>query len=183
MTTAATPSKKAASKGHVPEHVAQDEQHEPEHAAAHVNTRLRKRSRNSTLNREDPFYVNMAAIPADVSVEWKRVSNVGAEDPFYIARMREQGWEPVDPREHPDWVPVPPGYDKNTIIKEGLILMERPMELTREAQAENKMAAEQQVREAEQRLGKTPKDTATRDLPEVAPRIHKEVGRMIAVEE
>lgn len=162
------------------EHIPQAEARDPEHIPfEHLPVRTRKRARHSSLQHDDPFYVNLDAVPKDTSVEWKRFSNVGAEDPFYLARMREQGWEPVNPQEHPNWVPVPPGYDKLTIIKEGQILMERPMELTLEARKENEIAARQQIREAEQRLGMTPKDTMTRDFRGVEPRVVKEVGRMI----
>ena len=105
----------------------------------------------------------------------------GLEDPFYIASMREQGWEPVDPRRHPTW--VPPGYDKPHIIKGGQILMERPIELTNEARAEAKMLATKQIVEAEQRLGMTPKDTLTRDHAGAKPRVVKEMMRPVAIEE
>ena len=97
--------------------------------------------------------------------------------------MRSQGWEPVDPKRHPNW--VPPGYDKPNIIKSGQILMERPLSLTREAQAEQRQLAKTQMREAEQRLGMTPKDTLTRSHTGVEPRITKEYVRAvpIAIEE
>jgi hypothetical protein len=183
--TASKAAPKSALRGEqrVPEHATAAETREPEHAAEHVNERIRTRTRNSQINREDPFYVNMAAIPPDVSVEWKRFTNVGQEDSFYIARMREQGWEPVNPLEHPDWVPVPPGYDKTTIIKDGLMLMERPAHLTKEARAEAQTLADKQIVEAEQRLGKTNKGEMTRDHEGAKPRIIKEVGRMVAIEE
>lgn len=186
MTAVQTPkSAKNAERGQqrVPAHVSAAEQHEPEHEAEHIAPRERKRTRNSTINREDEFYVNLAAIPDDITVEWKRMSTVGEENPFYIARMREQGWEPVNPLDHPDWVPVPPGYDKTSVIKGGLILMERPKELTDEARREMKTLAKQQVREAEQRLGQTPKDTMTRDHEGAKPRLVKEIMRPVAIEE
>jgi len=167
----------------VSEHAPEAALREPEHDIEHTPGRERKRTRNNTVNHEDEFYVNLAAVPPDVSVEWKRLSNVGEENPFYIARMREQGWEPVNPLDHPDWVPVPPGYDKTTIIKGGQILMERPMSLTKEARAESKTAAKQQVREAEQRLGMTPKGEMTRDHDGAKPRIVKEMMRPIAIED
>jgi hypothetical protein len=168
----------------VPEHAAAAEQaHEPEHEATHVNQRIRTRTRHSMINRDDPYYVNIAAIPPDTDVNWKRVSNVGKDDPFYIASMREQGWEPVNPKEHPDWVPVPPDYDKNFIEKGGLILMERPMALTIEARNEGIQAANQQVIEAEQRLGMTPKGEMTREHKDVRPRLDRQYMRPMAIEE
>ena len=63
--------------------------------------------------------------------------------------------------------------------------MERPLELTKDAQSEQRQLAKQQMREAEQRLGMTPKDTLTRNHQGVEPRITKEYVRAvpIAIEE
>ena len=156
------------------------DQREAQHQSVHAEPRARSRRRKSTVN-EDQFYIPVEEIPEGLSYEWKRVSNVGLEDPFYIAQMREQGWEPVDPRRHPNW--VPPGYKEPCIIKGGLMLMERPIELTREAQAENRQLAKKQVREAEQRLGMAPKDTLTRNYPGVEPKLTKEYMRPVPIEE
>ena len=146
------------------------------HVPNHTEPRVRTRRSKSTVN-EDQFYIPRDEIPEGSDYEWKRWENVGLQDPFYIARMREQGWEPVNPKRHPTW--VPPGYNEPHIIKGGQILMERPIELTLEARKELRQLSKQQVREAEQRLGMTPKGEATRELPEVAPRLTKEVMRMI----
>ncbi len=144
------------------------------HVADHAPARTRRRS--SAIS-EDIFYIPVDQIPEGSSYEWKRWSVHGEENPFYIAQMREQGWEPVDPKRHPTW--LPPGYNLPNIIKGGQILMERPLELTLEAKKELRQLSNQQMREAEQRLGMAPKGTGTRDIPDVAPRIHKEIGRMI----
>ena len=161
---------------HQPATAARDADHEPAHEAP----RGRTRSRRSSV-QEDMFYIPVEEIPEGSSYEWKRFSNVGQEDPFYIAQMRQQGWEPVDPRKHPNW--VPPGYKDPYIIKGGQILMERPIELTQEARREQRQLAKTQMIEAEQRLGMTPKDTMTRQHPEIAPKVTKEIGRMIQVED
>jgi hypothetical protein len=167
-----------------PQHPAPESNRPGVHAEAgndpeHPPERVRQR-RRSALVFNDPFYVPMDEIPPGLSYEWKRVSNVGQEDPFYIAGMREQGWEPVLASRHPNW--VPPGYDQPHIIKGGLMLMERPMELTKEARAENEMLAKKQIREAEQRLGLTGTGEATRALKEVAPRVVKEYMRAVPIE-
>ena len=155
---------------------AREPQHEPVHAEAR-----RTRRRKSTVN-DDMFYIPLDEIPEGSSYEWKRWSVNGLEDPFYIAQMREQGWEPVNPKRHPTW--VPPGYSQPHIIKGGQILMERPLSLTQEAQAEQRKLAKTQMREAEQRLGMTPKDTLTRQHPGAEPRIVKEYMRPVtAIEE
>jgi hypothetical protein len=151
----------------------EDALREPEHAPARVRTRKKN------IAVEDEFYIPTEEIPDGLDYNWKRFSVNGQEDPYYLARMRSQGWEPVPPSRHPTW--VPPGYNAPHIIKGGQILMDRPMELSNEAKAENEQLARRQVREAEQRLGKTPKDTMTRDFPGVEPKITKEIGRMIPI--
>ena len=143
---------------------------------AHATPRRTRRRKDSVI--EDIFYFPVDEIPEGSSYEWKRWTVNGEENPFYIASMREQGWEPVDPKRHPSQ--VPPGYNQPYIIKGGQILMERPIELTQEARAEQRQLAKRQIREAEQRLGMTPRDTGTRDHPDVRPQIVKEVGRMIS---
>lgn len=150
----------------------------PEREAIHG--RERKRRRSSMIN-EDTFYIPQDEIPEDSSYEWKRYAVNGLEDPFYIANMREQGWEPVNPKRHPTW--VPPGYNQPHIIKGGQILMERPIELTREAQAEQRQLAKKQMREAEQRLGMTPQGELTRQHPNISNRVVKEVMRPVIVAE
>lgn len=152
---------------------------EPVHEEAHGEPR-RTRRRKATVN-EDQFYIPVEEIPEGLSYEWKRYSNVGQEDPFYLAQMREQGWEPVPPSRHPNW--VPPNYKEPCIIKGGQILMDRPQSLTDEAKRELRALSKTQIREAEQRLGMTPKGELTREHPEVAPRISKEMMRPMRVEE
>lgn len=148
---------------------------EAQHEAGHSEPRRTRRRKATAV--EDIFYIPVEEIPEGSSYEWKRWAVVGQEDPFYIAQMREQGWEPVDPKRHPSW--LPPGYSQPYIIKGGQILMERPIELTEEARAEQKVLARQQVREAEARLGRTPGNTHQR----LAPKITKEIMRQVSVEE
>lgn len=163
------------------QHTARSQEREAEHAPAHGEKRRTRRRKLSDTGHENIFYIPVEEIPEGLSYEFKRWSVKGQEDPFYIASMREQGWEPVDPKRHPTW--VPPGYNQPYIIKGDQILMERPMELTEEARAEQRQLAKRQVREAEQRLGLTPRDTATRDHAQVRPQVVKEIGRMVAIEE
>ena len=155
---------------------------EEPHVSDHVPPRLRTRSRKSTVN-ESPFDIPMSEIPAGLTYEWKRWSVNGLHDPFYISAMRNQGWEPVDPKVHPTW--VPPGYSEPHIIKDGQILMERPEELTKEARQELKQLSKTQVREAEQRLGMTARKLSGGDAPDsllsqVDAKLTKEYGRMVA---
>lgn len=150
------------------------------HVEDHEPPRKRTRRRRATVN-DDPYFIPLEEIPEGLSYEWKRYSVMGQVDPFYIAQQREQGWEPVPSKRHPNW--VPPGYKEPHIIKGGMILMDRPMELTLEAKKELRQLSKQQVREAEQRLGMTPKGELTRDYEGARPQIVKEYMRPMTVSE
>lgn len=86
--------------------------------------------------------------------EWKREIVYGAGDPAYDVFMREQGFEPVDASRYPDY--VAPGTT-GAIRRDGLILMERPKELTAEAKEEDRRNARDAVRVKEEQLGTAPK--------------------------
>lgn len=167
-----------------PEHIAgPSDAREPDHMPEHSTPRARTRQSQSQL-QANPFEIPQDEIPEGSSYEWKRFSIIGQSadhDPFYLASMRRQGWEPVDPRRHPNW--VPPGYDKPYILRDGLILMERPIELTNEARAEVEQLSRRQMVEAEQRLGMTPKDTLTRDHKNIRNRVEKQLMRPVPIEE
>lgn len=150
---------------------------EPERVAAKSSVRKRTRSRNSNVN-SNSLDIPLHEIPEGLTYEWKRFSTVGEEDHFYLSQMRQQGWEPVDPRNHPTWVPA--GYDKPNIIRGGLILMERPAELTKEAREEVRSESRQRMFEAEQRLGLTPAGQLTREHQGLQNRVVKEWGRVVA---
>ena len=167
-------------------------EHEPERAPDHVPERAeerpeRVRTRTRTSLTVGPpthdTYINFQNIPKDISLNWKLFTANGKEYPFYLQAMRKQGWEPVNPQEHPDWLMLPPGYKEDVVIVDGLILMERPIELTNQARAEERQLARRQIREAEQRLGVTPKDTMTRDHEAVKPKVIREMMRPIAIED
>lgn len=146
------------------------------HIEEHDAPRERTRRRKATVN-EDAFFIPMDEIPEGSEYEWKRWSVSGQHDPFYIAQMREQGWEPVNPKRHPNW--VPPGYTESHIIKNGMILMERPKELSEEARREIRQLSRRQVKEAEQRLGKT----GDNELQRSQPTLVKEMMRPVAIED
>jgi hypothetical protein len=61
---------------------------------------------------------------------------------------------------------MPDGY-KGPIERGGLMLMERPMELTLEAREEAERDAREVVRVKEEQLGMTPAGTLTREHPSV----------------
>lgn len=109
--------------------------------------RERKRKGNSA---QDKFAIPPEMIPEGSSYEWKRRTVHNASDPAYEVDMAEQGWLPVDVKRHPEF--MPPGWT-GAIERGGLILMERPIQLTQEAQEESEKAARAQVRAKEEQIG------------------------------
>ncbi len=101
--------------------------------------RERKRKGGSNIDR---FGVPPGMIPDGMSWEWKRETTTGKPDPTYMAFLYDQGWEPVEQERYPTF----------PVRRDGLILMERPMELTIEARAEEKAAARDAVRQKERQL-------------------------------
>jgi hypothetical protein len=90
--------------------------------------------------------------PPGYVYEWKRYATLNAPDYSYHAEVqRVGGWAPVQNERHPG-VWLPPDH-KGAIIINGLMLMERPIELHREALREEKNAADEKVRHAKTSRG------------------------------
>jgi hypothetical protein len=136
-------------------------------------TRTRRRRYSNT---EDRYALPLDEIPEGSSYEWKRFSVKGEEDPFYLTAQREQGWEPVDPKRHPNW--LPDNFSGSAIIKDGLILMERPMELTLQAREEQETSSRKQVRDQEKQLMQRPADH-----PFIKPKVKSEMMRQVVSED
>lgn len=128
------------------------------------------RRRRKNVNSLDRFHIDPRLIPPGMTYEWKRVAVMGAPDPSYDMHMLEQGWEPVDSSRHPQMVAA--GH-KGAIIRDGMMLMERPVELTAEARQEEYDAARDAIRTRERQMSDTPDGTLTRDHPTARPKIGK----------
>lgn len=102
----------------------------------------------------DKFYINPQLIPDGWSYEYKMYSVLGKVDPSYEVQLRQGGWEPVPLSRHPEL--MPPGYQGNTILREGQILMERPLVITEMRNKQNIEKARDQVRDKEEQLGAAP---------------------------
>lgn len=87
--------------------------------------------------------------PDGWTYEWKRKSVMGQEDHAYMTQLLRTGWEPVPATRHPEMMPI--GTEGN-IERKGMVLMERPMELTDEVKALELKKARNQVRMKEGQL-------------------------------
>ena len=102
----------------------------------------------------DEFYIDPRVIPEGWSYEYKRFTVLGAQDPSYQVTLARGGWEAVPASRHPDLMPS--GWSGQTIERKGMILMERPLEITEEAQRAERRRAQLQVRQKEEQLNAAP---------------------------
>jgi hypothetical protein len=120
----------------------------------------------------DKFYIDPRIIPDGWSYEWKRHTLLGKEDPSYEVSIAQKGWEAVPRSRHPFMMPE--GYRGETIEREGMILMERPQEITDEVKALELRKARTQVRDKEIQLGAAPAGQFERGThPNTQPKISK----------
>jgi hypothetical protein len=106
-------------------------------------------------DKGDAFYVPPDLIPDGMTYQWCRWSYMGKEDRPNIARLERNRWTPV-PANRPGHEilggestdPDPNGRKhpfEGCIIKEGLLLMERPEQITAKVVARDKRVAAEQV--------------------------------------
>lgn len=126
------------------------------------------------LDDVDRFAIDHNMIPDGWTYEWKRHTIYGQEDPSYQVRLAAGGWEPVPANRDARHLALMPTGWKNPIIeRDGMILMERPLELTEEARDVELRRARNQVRAKEAQLSSTPDGTMTREHDRVRPSIKK----------
>lgn len=111
---------------------------------AHGRTRKRK-------GNTDMFAVPPGAIPEGWNYQWCRQSVYNQTDVAHQVGLAENGWTPVPADRHAG-IFMPKGHSGD-IVRDGLILMERPNELTAEARAEEAQAANNLTRIQREQLG------------------------------
>lgn len=119
----------------------------------------------------DRFYVDPKTIPDGWSYEWKVKSVLGKEDPAQEVEYARKGWEAVPADRHPEMMPK--DARGRAIERDGMILMERPAEITAEARQIEARRARAQVRAKEEQLKQTPEGTLTREHDKAQPTIRK----------
>jgi hypothetical protein len=108
----------------------------------------------------DQFYVDPESIPAGWTYEWKRAETVNKNDDAYEIELRRNGWEPVPSGRHPEL--MPPNSRSNTITRNGMILMERPEEVTEAVRRVERKEALELQRLPHQLAGESPRGTFER---------------------
>jgi hypothetical protein len=126
------------------------------------------RKRGTNIDR---FYVPKEAIPEGWDYEWKAQNIMGQENTAHMMSMSENGWTPVPASRHPGLF-MPQGYE-GPILRDNMILMERPIELTEEARAEDVAAANALMNHQRQQLGQRLPSGFSGDHAGVRPRVNR----------
>ena len=107
---------------------------------------------NPDVFREDndEFYIPQSIIPDGWEYEWKRWSVLNQEDPIYQTELRRHGWDYVEASRHPEMMPL--GSTEKTIIRKGMVLMERPAEISDRVRDHERRKARDRVRQKEEQL-------------------------------
>lgn len=98
------------------------------------------------------FEFDRSLIPAGMHYEWKRKSVFGQEDTENLVNLEQNGWAPVPADRHPE-LSGRRAVAGSEICRGGLMLMERPIEITEEARELDNFAAKHQIAAQVQRLG------------------------------
>ena len=108
---------------------------------------------------DDELTLDSIEIPDGWTYEWKRQTVFGKSDPSYDTRLAKTGWEPVPSSRHPAMMPK--GH-RGVIERDGLVLMERPKEITDRVKKIMYDRARGAVRLKEQQLNEGPPGTFER---------------------
>ena len=129
---------------------------------ARAAARAKEILEHGNLNEEgvDEFFIEKDVIPAGWDYEWKRRTVMNEEDPSYQVHLQLKGWEPVPASRHPEYMPM--GSKSKTIERKGMVLMERPLEITEATREAERRRAHLQVRTKEEQLSAAPSGTFDR---------------------
>jgi hypothetical protein len=108
----------------------------------------------------DEFFIDPAVIPPGWSYEWKRRTVMNEENAAYQVQLQLKGWEPVPSSRHPEYMPDNGRFA--TIERKGMVLMERPLEITEASRQSEIRKARIQVRSKEEQLNAAPGGTFER---------------------
>lgn len=123
----------------------------PRERAARRAAELKSHRNGDLDDGTDEFFVEPGIIPDGWTYEWKTRTILGMEDPAHQVKLARDGWEPVPLSRHPEMMPA--GYrGGNEITRKGMVLMERPAEITEEMRALELRRARLQVRSKEEQL-------------------------------
>jgi len=105
------------------------------------------------IDETDEFFVPEELKDPNWDMQWVRYSTYNQEDTNNINRYKRHGWEFV-PANRPGFERyVPRGWKETFILKDGMVLMELPMEVSRIIRDKQLHEAKSRVQIAGQRIG------------------------------
>ena len=134
---------------------------DPRTRAARRAAELRDHLGDDLGDGVDEFYIDPRIIPDGWSYEYKRYTLLGAQDPSYQVQLARGGWDTVPAHRHPEL--MPDNWKGQTIERRGMILMERPKEITEQVKARELRKAREQVGTKEAQLSGAPPGQFDRD--------------------
>jgi hypothetical protein len=126
----------------------------PRERAERITREFYEHNTGSDMDAVDKYYIPEGLVPDGWTYEWKRKLVLGAEDPSYEVALARRGWQPVPAARHPEMMPM--GYRGVEIVRDGLVLMERPQAITDDVRASDLRRARVQVRAKEEQLSAAP---------------------------
>ncbi len=150
----------------------------PAERAAKRTAEIRAHRQGLDMENTDQYHIDPNIVPQGWSYEWKRKTIYNQEDPSYQIRLADAGWTPVPATRDARHKAMMPTGNYATIERDGMILMERPKELTDEAKSIELRRARNQVRAKEAQLSTTPDGTMTREDSRVRPQVKKSYEAM-----
>lgn len=123
-----------------------------------------QRGRRANTGPARRFEMDQGSIPDGMDYNWKRITCKGETDTEHQIECAENGWTPVPAERHPEKAGrnAPTG---SMIVRGGLVLMERPSQLTKEATVEDERNATDQIRTQFKRLGQAKEGAMPRTKP------------------
>ena len=88
-----------------------------------------------------------------------------------MTELYRQGWEEVPTARHPEEMPLQGNHP--VIERKGMVLMERPKDITDEVRLNDRRAARRAIQAKEEQLGQAPQGQFNRDHPTIKPRVKK----------
>ena len=138
--------------------------------AAKRTAELRQHNNANIDNSVDKFATPPA--PDGWTYEWKMKMTMGWEDPSFHNRTQLGGWESVEVKRHPEMMPK---GAIGIIEREGMVMCERPEEITKERQAMDRKAARDQIQIKQGQLD--PKGRGgiiSREDAQISPKVSKD---------
>lgn len=102
----------------------------------------------TAINR---FEYDESKQPEDMDYQWVRVTMLGKEDVEHQVNCEINGWNPVPPSRHPELTGTRLQVGES-IVRGGLMLCERPKEISNEARNEDREKAARQVNDHIKRI-------------------------------